>query len=110
MWATSLAIQPQLRFPTARDGVGAGRFEFTVAAPFLVNLPSGFHLGIQAGASHERNSSGTGYAAGFPTSVSLDRVVLGKLDVYVEYACHLTSEQHAKSAGHRPRRNLPAHR
>jgi hypothetical protein len=63
-----LAIQPQLKFPTARGDVGNGRFEFSAAAPFLVNLPAKFHLGVQPGISYERNSRNTEYATGFPLS------------------------------------------
>ncbi len=96
VWKTSLAIQPQFKFPTARSDVGAGRFEFAVNAPFLMNLPAGFHLGLQSGASYERNTRNTGYVAGFPTSVSVDRVVIGSLDVYLEYACDPTMEKHVK--------------
>jgi hypothetical protein len=91
---TALAIQPQFKFPTGRNGLGNGRFEFSVAVPFLTNLPSDFHLGLQIEASMERNSNNTGYVAGIPSSISLDRVVLGSLDVYVEYANELTSEKH----------------
>jgi hypothetical protein len=96
-WETALAIQPQFKLPTARDTVGNGSFEFSVAAPFLMNLPAGFHLGLQPGVSYERNSANTGYVTGFPMSVSLDRVLIGKLDVYLEYACDLTTEQHVKT-------------
>jgi hypothetical protein len=95
-WETALAIQPQFKFPTSRDNVGNGRFEFSVAAPFLMNLPADFHLGLQPGVSYERNSADTGYVTGFPTSISLDRVVVGKLDVYLEYACDPTTERHVK--------------
>jgi hypothetical protein len=97
IWATALAIQPQFKFPTAQNDVGNGRFEFSITAPFLLNLPAGFHLGIQPGVSYERNGSDTGYVTGFPTSVSLDRVVIGNLDVYLEYACDLTTERHVET-------------
>lgn len=91
---TALAIQPQLKIPTARKDIGNGRLECFVAVPFLENLPGGFHLGLQPGVSRERNSSNTGYVTGFPSSVSLDRAIIGNLDVYLEYACHLTTERH----------------
>ena len=91
---TALAIQPQFKFPTARNDIGNGRFEFSVTAPFLANLPAGFHLGLQPGVSQERNSSNIGNVTGIPGSVSLDRAVFGNLDVYLEYACHLTTEKH----------------
>jgi hypothetical protein len=95
---TALAIQPQFKFPTARNDIGNSRFEFSVAVPFLVNLPAGFHLGLQPGVTRERNSSNTGYVIGFPVSVSFDRVIFGNLDVYLEYACHVTTERHVTTS------------
>jgi outer membrane putative beta-barrel porin/alpha-amylase len=95
-WETAMAIQPQFKIPTARNDVGNGFFELEVAAPFLMNLPAGFHLGLQPGVSYERNSENTGYVAGFPMSISVDRVVIGNLDVYVEYACDPTTEKHVE--------------
>jgi hypothetical protein len=97
VWESAMAIQPQFKFPTARDGIGDGRFEFTVAAPFLMNLPAGFHLGLQPGVSYERSVADTGYVTGFPMSVSLDRVVVANLDVYLEYACDATTERHTET-------------
>jgi Putative MetA-pathway of phenol degradation len=93
--ATALAIQPQLKFPTAGRGVGNGRFECSVAFPFLANLPGGFHFSFQPGVSQERNSANTGYVTGLPSAVALDRTVGGNLDVYAEYACDPTTERHA---------------
>lgn len=96
VWATALAIQPQFQFPTASGGVGNGRFEFTVAAPFLMNLPRGFHLGIQSAISYERSVAGAGYVAGLQNSISLDRKIIGALDVYIEYASDVTTESHVE--------------
>ena len=48
-WATALAIQPQLKLPTAQSGLGNGHAELAVNVPFLVNLPAEFHLGLQTG-------------------------------------------------------------
>jgi Putative MetA-pathway of phenol degradation len=96
-WETAMAIQPQFKLPTARNDVGNGYFEFEVAAPFLMNLPAGFHLGLQPGVSHERSLQNTGYVTGFPMSISLDRVVIANLDIYLEYACDPTTEHHAQT-------------
>ena len=96
-WATALAIQPQLKFPTARNGVGDGRFELSVTVPFLMNLPAGFHLAIQPGLSYERNSGNTGYVTGSENAISIDRETIKILDVYLEYADDVTTEKHSKS-------------
>jgi len=97
VWATALAIQPQFKFGTAGGNVGNGRFECAVAAPFLMNLPAGFHLGLQTGVSHERNSNNTGDVTGLENSISIDRVVWGNLDVYLEYASEVTTEKHVEA-------------
>ena len=96
-WESALAIQPQLKFPTARDSVGNGRFEGSVAAPFLLNLPKAFHFSYQTGVLYERNTKNTGYVAGFENAVCIDRVVYHDLDVYVEYANFVTTEKHTKA-------------
>lgn len=94
LWGTAMAIQPQFKIPTARNDVGNGHLEVEVDAPFLMNLPAGFHLGLQPGVSYERNSDNGSYVTGFPISISVDRVVVGNLDVYVEYAGRPTTEKH----------------
>jgi len=94
---SGLAIQPQLKFPTANDGLGNGHFEFSVAFPFLVNLPAAFHLGLQSGVSLERDIANDGDVAGMQNSISVDRVVWKQLDVYVEYASDVTTEKHVEA-------------
>ncbi|HEY1981609.1 MAG TPA: transporter [Xanthobacteraceae bacterium] len=41
-WATALAVQPQLKLPTAQSGLGNGHPEFSISLPFTVNLPADF--------------------------------------------------------------------
>jgi hypothetical protein len=96
VWASALAIQPQLKFATARNGVGNGHFEFEVAAPFLINLPAGFHLGLQPGLSDERDTNNMGDTTGVENSISVDRVVFDQLDVYIEYASDVTAQKHVQ--------------
>lgn len=93
-WTTALAIQPQLRIPTARRSLGPGRPELFVGLPFAMNLPADFHLGLQTTGSWERNAADTGYVAGWQNSINLDHVFFDKLDVYLEYSSHVTTERH----------------
>jgi hypothetical protein len=95
-WSTAFAIQPQFKFPTAGHDIGNGKFEFAVGFPFLLNLPAGFHLGLQTGISDERSTANTGYVTGWQNAISLDRNLIGKLDVYVEYASDVTTEKHSQ--------------
>jgi hypothetical protein len=96
-WATALAIQPQFSFPTARDSLGEGRLQMSVALPFYMNLPYAFHFYVQPTIGMQRNVANDGYVTSFGNAVSVDRVVIGKLDTYIEYASDFTTEQHAKT-------------
>jgi Putative MetA-pathway of phenol degradation len=96
-WETAFAVQPQVKLGTAPKGVGNGRVEYAVGFPFLVNLPGAFHLSLQPGFSFERNTADTGYVAGVQGAVCVDRVVVGKLDAYVEYAGSATREAHTEA-------------
>ncbi len=97
VWETSFGVQPQVKVGTAPRGVGNGRMEYAVGFPLLVNLPGAFHLSIQPGASCERNGADTGYVAGVQGAVCVDRVVVGQLDAYVEYAASATREAHVEA-------------
>jgi Putative MetA-pathway of phenol degradation len=96
-WATALAIQPQIKLPTAQSGLGNGHTELAVNLPFAINLPDDFHLGLQTSLAQQRNQANTGYTTGWQNSASVDRVLLGLFDVYLEYAGRVTAERHVSS-------------
>lgn len=91
-WASGFALQPQVKLPTAQSGIGNNHVEWTVGAPFLVNLVGGFHLGLETTLGQERNTANSGYVVGWQNSASLDHVIFGGFDVYLEYAMHVTTE------------------
>jgi hypothetical protein len=97
VWGTAFGIQPQFKIPTARENIGNGHPELFVGLPFLVNLPGGFHLGLQPTISWERNSTNTGETTGVQNSASLDRTMIGKFDVYLEYWSHVSTQPHQGS-------------
>ena len=97
VWATALGIQPQFKIPTARENIGNGHPELFIGFPFLMNLPAGFHLGLQPTISWERNSTDTGNVAGWQNSISVDRIILGNFDVYLEYWMHVSTQTHQES-------------
>ena len=94
-WATALAFQPQIKIPTALAPIGNRHSEYFFGVPFLVNLVADFHLGLQTIASRERNLANTGYATGWRSSASVDHILFGQLDAYLEYAAHVTTEHGA---------------
>ena len=85
VWATALAIKPQIKLPTAGSVLGNGHVEAYVEFPFLVNLPSDFHLGLQIVPGFVRNDPNTAYVGGMQQSISIDRTLVGSADVYLEY-------------------------
>jgi hypothetical protein len=91
-WKSGLALQPQVKLPTAQSGIGKDHVEWAVGAPFLLNLVEGFHLELETALGEERNTANSGYVVGWQNSVSLDHVIFGALDVYLEYAMHVTRE------------------
>lgn len=94
-WATALALQPQIKIPTARGAIGNRHGEYFFGVPFLVNLVADFHLGLQTILSRERNDANTGTVTGWRNSASVDHVLFGQLDAYLEYAAHVTTERGA---------------
>ena len=59
-WATALAIQPQVKLPSARHSIGNGHTEFVVNVPFSISLIDDFHLGLQTAIADQRNRANTG--------------------------------------------------
>ena len=95
-WSSGFALQPQAKLPTAQSGLGNNQFEWAVGAPFLVNLVGGFHLGLETALGQERNTSNSRYVVGWQNSASLDHAIVGGVDVYLEYAMHVTTERGAQ--------------
>jgi hypothetical protein len=95
-WTSGFALQPQVKLPTAQSGIGNNHVEWAVGAPFLINLIGGFHLGLETALGQERNTANSGYAVGWQNSASVDHVVFGAVDVYLEYAVHATTEKNTQ--------------
>jgi hypothetical protein len=93
---SGFALQPQVKLPTAQSGIGNNHAEWAVGAPFLVNLVEGFHLGLETSLGQERNIANSGYVVGWQNSASVDHVIFGAIDVYLEYAMHVTTERNTQ--------------
>ncbi len=97
LWATSLAIQPQLKLPTATRDIGNGHDELFVGFPFLVGLPAGFHLGLQTTFSWERDSENATYVAGWQNSFTIEHELFDDTEAYLEYWSHVSTERHQQT-------------
>jgi len=96
-WASGFALQPQVKLSTAQTGIGNNHIEWSVGAPFLLNLTNGFHLGLETALGQQRNTANSGSVVGWQNSASVDRVIFGALDVYLEYAMQATTEANTQS-------------
>jgi hypothetical protein len=99
LWANSLGIQPQVKLPTAGQNLGNGHAEGQLNVPFLMNLPAGVHLGLMTAPALERNTSNTGYSAGWINSICVDRVFWERYDFFAEYASNVTDQPHRQAQG-----------
>jgi hypothetical protein len=97
LWTSGFALQPQVKLPTAQSGIGNNHVEWAVGAPFLINLVGGFHLGLETAFGQERNAANSGYLVGWQNSASVDHVIFDTVDVYLEYAVHMTTGKDTQS-------------
>lgn len=97
LWDTAMGMQAQLKVPTAREPAGNGHPEFVLNLPLAINLPADFSLTVQTAPGWERNSTNSGYVAGWQNSASLDHEIFKKLDGYIEYWSHVTAERHQEA-------------
>lgn len=86
-----VAIQPQLKLPTASDRLGNGNVELDVNVPLKADGPAGFGLSVQPTVSWLRSEDDTHYVAGWQLAAAVDHDV-GPANVYAEYALSDTAE------------------
>jgi hypothetical protein len=96
VWDTALGIEPEFKFPTARQDIGNGHAEFFFGIPFEVNLPAQIGLTAETTVSWQRNSADDGDVTGWQNSVSFDRV-FSKFDVYLEYWSSVSTERNQEA-------------
>ncbi|MBS0657762.1 MAG: transporter [Verrucomicrobia bacterium] len=82
---TAFALMPFLKLPTARRGIGNGRFEGGLIAPFSVELPAGFSLSMVAAGEFVRDDANRRYGLEIVHTASLGRRIFGELRGYAEY-------------------------
>ncbi len=85
IWATALAVQPQVKLATSGSRLGNGHVEAAINLPFSINLPGAFRLGLQLTPELARDEHNTAYVAGIQPAVSIARVLVANADVYLEY-------------------------
>jgi hypothetical protein len=82
---TAFGVIPYVKFPTAREEVGDGRYEGGLILPFAINLPKDFDLGMMVEIDVARNKNNTGYGSDWVYSATLGHPIVKNLAAYVEF-------------------------
>lgn len=87
-WA--LAVMPFVTFPTARDGLGAGKVEGGIIVPAAVDLCEGWSLGLMAELDVLSSADGDGYALDFLHTATIACDLSDCVGAFIEYAGYLS--------------------
>ncbi|MDD2763870.1 MAG: transporter [Opitutaceae bacterium] len=85
------AVEPYIRIPTRKDGVGSGAVEGGVAVPWAIGKPGGTTFGAMAEWDLVRNDSDTGYDSIWYVAGLLSQPVIGSLSLYAESSLAVSS-------------------
>lgn len=96
---TAFALLPFIKFPTNTAGLGNRAVEGGLILPFSMELPAGFGVSVETGASFVQNQDNRAYHAEVVNSISIDHKLVGKLSAYVEFFSNISAERHAPWVG-----------
>ena len=96
---TAFALLPFVKFPTSTDNLGNNVVEGGIVFPLAVKLPHGFDLGLETAVSFLRDDNDSSYHEYFINSVTLDHVLIGKLNGYLEFFSDINTVSHAGWVG-----------
>ncbi len=92
----SLALIPFVKFPTAARGIGNGRVEFTLNAPYTIALSKPWSLTLEPNFGILRNQANSEYRQNYGFIANLNRPVLvDGLTAAIEVAVDVSSERKA---------------
>ena len=86
-------------FAPSTDNLGNNVVEGGIVFPLAVKLPHGFDLGLETAVSFLRDDNDSSYHEYFINSVTLDHVLIGKLNGYLEFFSDINTVSHAGWVG-----------
>ncbi|HSI10972.1 MAG TPA: transporter [Chthoniobacter sp.] len=96
---TAFALLPYIKFPTNSGNLGNRAVEGGLLLPLSIELPGGFGLALETGASFIRNDDSRAYHAEIVNSISIDHAIVGKLSGYVEFYSTVSTQRHQPWVG-----------
>lgn len=80
----AVALLPYVKIPTARSGLGNGKFEGGLILPVSVAAPAGFTVVVMPEVDASRNAAGSGDHAVFDLLVNVSHPLTARLSFYTE--------------------------
>jgi hypothetical protein len=96
---TAFALLPYIKFPTNSGHLGNRAVEGGLLLPLSIELPAGFGVSLETGASFVQNDDDRAYHAEIVNSISIDHSIVGKLSGYVEIFSSVSTQRHQPRAG-----------
>jgi len=96
---TAFAILPFIKFPTNTGHLGNGEIEGGLILPLAVELPAGFHLGLETGFNFLGDEENASHHPEFVNSVTCSHAIAGKLEGYLEFFSSVSTEHHSSWVG-----------
>jgi len=96
---TAFALLPYVKFPTNSDHLGNRAVEGGLLLPLSIELPAGFGVSLETGASFVQNDDDRAYHAEIVNSISIDHAIVGKLSGYVEFFSSVSTQRDQPWAG-----------
>ncbi len=90
---TAFALMPYAKFATSQEGIGNDKFEGGLIAPFSVELPWDFYLGLSGSFALTQSNAERDYHSDFTGSAALSRTLIGDLEGYIECFNFVSTEK-----------------
>jgi hypothetical protein len=82
----AFALMPFVSFPTNQEELGSEGVEFGLIAPFNMDLPCGWAMGVMTEFDAVRDDGDTGYDVDFFNTITFGHDIIGDLGGYLEFA------------------------
>jgi hypothetical protein len=96
---TAFALMPYVKLPTNQDGLGNNSVEGGLIAPFAVELPGGWGMGLMTQFDYVRDEVGSGHHPEFVNTITFGHNIAGNLDGYIEFFSAVNTERDSEWVG-----------
>lgn len=92
---TAFGLMPYMKLPTNQDQLGNRSVEGGLIAPFAMELPAGWSMGLMPQLDIVRDTASSGYHPEFVSTITFGHDIVGDLAGYVEFFQSLSLERGA---------------